>query len=125
MSVLHVPGASLQQSGGQTEGMSRKNAIMDKSDQLCSSIMLAKPHSSSGIHHHATQDTIIYAIRGNGSISFADGRERVDLKPGDWALIPANVEHKEMNDGDEEVEWVIVRGGRVAAVENVDGWKGA
>lgn len=96
--------------------------LSDCQDDAESIVMLAKPHTSSDIHHHATQDTIIYAIRGHGSIIFADGKERVDLKPGDWALIPAMAEHKECNDGDEEVEWVIVRGGRVAAVENVKGW---
>lgn len=84
--------------------------------------MLAQPHTSSGIHHHAGQDTIIYAIRGNGSIIFENGNRRVDLKPGDWALIPAYEEHQEVNDGDVEVEWVIVRGGREPAVVNVDKW---
>lgn len=89
-------------------------------------VMLAQPHTSSGIHHHASQDTIVYAIRGTGAIvSMVDGKKvKKELKAGDWALIPAGVEHQEMNEGDEEVGWVIVRGGREAEVVNVEGWEG-
>jgi uncharacterized RmlC-like cupin family protein len=89
--------------------------------------MLAQPHTSSGIPHHASQDTIIYAIRGTGAIlSIAKDGSHVKktLKAGDWALIPAGVEHQEMNEGEEEVAWVIVRGGKEAEVVNVDGWGG-
>lgn len=58
-------------SGGQTEGMIRQNALVGVSEKICSSgsiqplpvlicrllnvqssVMLAKPHSSSDIHHH-------------------------------------------------------------------------
>lgn len=47
------------------------------------------------------------------------------LRTGDWALIPANREHKEVNEGDEEVVWVIVRApGGVPEVVNLTGWKG-
>lgn len=47
------------------------------------------------------------------------------LSAGDWALIPANREHKEVNEGDEEVVWVIVRApGGIPEVVNLTGWKG-
>lgn len=84
--------------------------------------MLAAPHTSSGIHHHGPQDTIVYAVRGKGSIVFADGKEKVEMKPGDFALIPSYAAHQECNDGDDEVEWVIVRGGKVAEVVNTGKW---
>lgn len=75
-----------------------------------------------------TWHRIVYAVSGRGAISSLDeqGNEhkRV-LDPGDWALIPANREHKEVNDGDEEVVWVIVRApGGVPEVVNLTGWKG-
>lgn len=58
-----------------------------------------------------------------GNLSMkANLRQRVDLKPGDWALIPAYAEHQEINDGDEEVVWVIVRSGPVPIVENLKAW---
>lgn len=47
------------------------------------------------------------------------------LEPGDWVLIPAHREHKEVNDGDDEVVWVIVRApGGVPEVVNLTGWRG-
>jgi uncharacterized RmlC-like cupin family protein len=84
--------------------------------------MIAQPHTSSAIHHHSTQDTIIYGIRGHGAVISEGGKTRQPIGPGDWALIPAGVEHQEVNDGDEEVVWAITRGGKTAAVENLDGW---
>lgn len=84
--------------------------------------MIAQPHSSSGIHHHSTQDTIIYAVKGHGAVISEGGNTKQALGPGDWALIPAGVEHQEVNEGDEEVIWAITRGGKTAAVENVNGW---
>ena len=31
-------------------------------------------------------------------------------------------EHQEVNDGDEEVKWIITRGGRTPIVHNLDDW---
>lgn len=50
------------------------------------------------------------------------GKKKQVLEKGDFALIPANAEHQEVNDGDEEVEWIITRSGRVPVVENLEGW---
>ncbi|KAI0141586.1 RmlC-like cupin [Xylariaceae sp. FL1272] len=122
---VHITKASsLQMSGGQTEGMIRSNAIVDKCDGICASSMLAKPHTASAIHHHGDQDTIVYAVKGKGSVVSDGGKKRVDLDPGDYALIPAYMEHQEVNDGDEEVIWTIVRSGRIPAVVNLTGWGG-
>lgn len=72
--------------------------------------------------------SIVYAVSGTGMIASLDdsGNEQKQvLKAGDWALIPANREHKEVNEGDEEVVWVIVRApGGVPEVVNLTGWKG-
>lgn len=73
-------------------------------------------------------NSIVYAVSGRGAIASLDeqgNEEKRVLDPGDWALIPANREHKEVNDGDEEVVWVIVRApGGVPEVVNLTGWKG-
>lgn len=50
------------------------------------------------------------------------GRKKQVLEKGDFALIPAFAEHQEVNNGDEEVEWIITRSGRVPIVENLEGW---
>ena len=107
---------------GQTEGMIRKGAIIDKSDNISASVMVAKPHSASAIHHHGEQDTVVYCVQGRGAVVSEGGKKRQVLEKGDFALIPAHAEHQEVNEGDEEVEWIITRSGRVPVVENLEGW---
>ncbi|ORY19812.1 RmlC-like cupin domain-containing protein [Clohesyomyces aquaticus] len=110
-------------SGAQTEGMIRMNAITDMSDQLCGTVMVAKPHTASAVHHHGEEDTIVYAAKGHGTIvSGENGSKRQELVPGDFALIPAFAEHQEVNDSDEDVVWIITRGGRNPIVQNLEGW---
>ncbi|WWC66283.1 uncharacterized protein I206_100184 [Kwoniella pini CBS 10737] len=121
--ITVVKGSSLVTSGGQTEGMERRNALIDLSKQLNGSLMIAKPHTSSGIHHHSNQDTIIYSVKGKGAIISNGGKLKRELNPGDWCLVPAGEEHQEANIGEEEVIWVIVRGnGGEPQVVNVDDW---
>ncbi|KAF2501849.1 hypothetical protein BU16DRAFT_450022 [Lophium mytilinum] len=109
--------------GAQTEGMIRMNAITDMSDQICGTVMIAKPHTASAIHHHGEEDTIVYAAKGHGTIvSGPNGSKRQDLGPGDFALIPAYAQHQEVNDSGEDIVWIITRGGRNPIVENLDGW---
>lgn len=131
--------ASLKVSGGQTEGMIRMSALTDVSDQICGtctsiqllelrsgtdhlSVMIAKAHTASAVHHHGEEDTIVYAAKGHGAIVSDGGKKRQKLDPGDWALIPAYAEHQEVNDSDEDIIWVIARGGRNPIVENLSGW---
>lgn len=98
--------------------------------------MTAHPHTSSDVHHHGEEsmpypltirianstDTIVYAVKGHGTIVSDGGKTRQDLSPGDWALIPAFAEHQEANDSDEDVVWAIIRSGRVPIVKNLSGW---
>lgn len=84
--------------------------------------MLAKPHTASAIHHHGEQDTVVYATSGRGAVISEGGNKRQELGPGDFALIPAFVEHQEVNDGDEDVVWIITRSGRGPIVENLEDW---
>jgi uncharacterized RmlC-like cupin family protein len=68
-------------------------------------------------------DTIVYAAKGHGAlVSGANGSKRQELAPGDWALIPAYAEHQEVNDSDEDVVWIITRGGRNPVVQNLEAW---
>ncbi|KAF4553168.1 Hypothetical protein D9617_8g051820 [Elsinoe fawcettii] len=122
--IVYVPAPDRKQaSGGQTSGMTRTNAIAGQGS-INASIMTAAPHSSSGVHHHGEQDTIIYALSGNGSVLTEGGKKRVDLGPGDFCLIPKGLEHQEVNESDDEVVWVITRSGDSANVVNVDKWTG-
>ncbi|KAJ9603225.1 hypothetical protein H2200_012520 [Cladophialophora chaetospira] len=129
---VHITRASEVKTGhGQTEGMIRQSAIVEVSPSICGTLMRAQPHSASAVHHHGTQDTVVYAVSGYGSLVSSSGKTkdgpfgdvRQDLKPGDWALIPAYREHQEVNDGDEEAVWVIVRAPEgVPVVENLKEW---
>ena len=121
--LVHITKASeLHISEGQTGGMVRKGAIIDKCDSICASVMLAAPHSSSAIHHHGAQDTVVYCMRGRGTIVSEGGKKRQVLEKGDFALIPAYAEHQEVNDEDADLEWIISRSGRVPVVENLEDW---
>ncbi|KAF1934066.1 RmlC-like cupin [Didymella exigua CBS 183.55] len=95
-------------------------AIVDTSDQICGTVMLAKPNSASAIHHHGEE--VVYAVSGRGAIVSENGRKRQELAPGDFALIPAYAEHQGVNNGDEEVKWIITRGGRNPVVHNLNSW---
>ncbi|GAM84326.1 hypothetical protein ANO11243_023200 [Dothideomycetidae sp. 11243] len=121
-SITHVRDPdTTHASGAQTGGMIRTAAIHGKAS-INASIMTAQPRSKSDVHHHGEQDTIIYALRGTGSVVTDGGSTRTDLAPGDFCLIPAGVEHLEMNDTDEEVVWIITRNGSTADVVNKDKW---
>ena len=50
------------------------------------------------------------------------GKKKQVLRPGDFALIPAFAEHQEVNEGEEEVTWIITRSGKTPIVENLGGW---
>lgn len=85
--------------------MIRQSAIVNliTPQQIVGTLMRAQPHSSSAIHHHGNQDTIVYAVSGRGAIVSEGGKQVHKLEPGDWALIPKGREHQEVNEGDEEV----------------------
>ena len=59
---------ALTTSDGQTRGMTRQGAIVNLSPHICGNLMRADPHSSSDVHHHGGQDTIVYAVSGRGTI---------------------------------------------------------
>ncbi|KAK9791256.1 putative Cupin type-2 domain-containing protein [Seiridium cardinale] len=122
--VTLARGTALQTSGGQTEGMERSNAISDLCDGICASRMIADPHTSSAVHHHGEQDTVIFCASGRGAITSEGGKKKTKLETGDFCLIPAWMEHQEVNDGDEKLVLCVVRSGRTPKVINLTGWDG-
>ena len=120
--VVVTKSSDLQESGGQTEGMIRQNALVGLTDGICASRMIAKPHTASAVHHHSDQDTVVFAFSGHGTVVSEGGKKKQQLAPGDYALIPAYAEHQEVNESYEDVVWCIVRSGREPKVVNVEGW---
>ncbi|KAI1329780.1 cupin domain-containing protein [Xylariaceae sp. FL0255] len=108
--------------------MIRQGAVVGKSDKMCATVMIAKPHCSSAVHHHGEQETIIYAASGKGVLltntDDEDEPKRVELSPGDFAFIPSWTEHQEINETDEDVIWVLIRSGPEPVVVYLTGWGG-
>lgn len=101
--------------------MIRQNAIVNACPDICASRMIAKPHTASAVHHHGSENTIVFAHAGHGTIVYEGGKRKQQLKPGDYALIPAYAEHQEVNESDEDVVWCIVRSGESPIVVNLEG----
>lgn len=124
--VTHTPSTTLSAqtpSGAQTTGMLRQNALTNLTSSICASRMIARPHTASAVHHHGDQDTVVFAHSGRGTIVSEGGKKKQVLEPGDFALIPAGAEHQEVNEGDEDVVWCIVRApGGEPVVVNLEGW---
>lgn len=55
-------------------------------------------------HNHENEDELFYVVKGNFSIKLRDGE--VSLGPGEFAVIPRNVDH--MPVADEEVEVLLL-----------------
>ncbi|KAJ2999362.1 hypothetical protein NUW58_g25 [Xylaria curta] len=109
--------------------MIRQGAIIGKSDRMCATVMRAKPHCSSAVHHHGEQETIIYAASGKGVLvtntgGGEDQLKRHELSAGDFALIPPWTEHQEINETDEDVVWILIRSGPEPIVVYLTGWDG-
>ncbi|OTA89095.1 hypothetical protein M434DRAFT_34583 [Hypoxylon sp. CO27-5] len=120
------------QRDGKDAPMIRQGAVIGKSDRMCATVLIAKPHCSSAVHHHGEQETIIYAASGKGmyvmilvTSSGADEEpKRHELTPGDFAFIPPWTEHQEINETDEKVVWVLIRSGPEPVVVYLTGWGG-
>ena len=111
--------------GAQTPGMLRRTALPNLSQNLNATLMTSQPNTTSAIHHHGAQDTVVFAFRGHGGAIVSEGGEKKQvLEPGDFALIPAWREHQEVNEGEGEVVWCIVRspGGEAVVVNLEGGW---
>ena len=72
--VRYCAASDVKTGHGQTEGMTRQTALVDVSSNICGTLMRAHPHSASAIHHHGEQNTIVYAVSGNGAVVSADGK---------------------------------------------------
>jgi uncharacterized RmlC-like cupin family protein len=57
--------------------------------------------------HHHTCDTVAYLIRGQAA--FQVGAERLEMVPGEYVYVPANVVHTEETLGNETAEFIIAR----------------
>ena len=79
-------------------------------------------HGASGWHVHPGHDTYGHVTHGRFFVEFGPaGRERVEIGPGDFVLIPKGVVHREGNAGADPNDGVIVRVGEGLVTVNLDG----
>jgi len=108
----------------QTPGMKREAAI---SAGLCGSAGLwmgtavNAPGAASGAHHHGTNESGIYILRGRVRFRWGERLEHfTDTGPGDFVFVPPFEVHTEENlDADEEAELLLARSSQEAIVVNV------
>ncbi|KAM7191706.1 RmlC-like cupin domain containing protein [Naviculisporaceae sp. PSN 640] len=104
-----------------------RDAIVNKTDKMCATVLIIPPNSSSTIRHNGEQDAIIYAASGTGILLSKPVPQPVQhpLSQGDFAFIPAWTEHQARNDSPTEpVIWVVVRSGGSPVEVNLTDWGG-
>lgn len=109
----------------QTPGMVREAGI---SAGLCGSSALwmgttvNEPGAASGAHHHGSNESGIYILRGRVRFRWGEKLENVvDTEPGDFIFVPPYEIHTEENlESESEAELVLARSSQEAIVVNVD-----
>jgi oxalate decarboxylase/phosphoglucose isomerase-like protein (cupin superfamily) len=75
-----------------------------------------------------SSDTIIYAVSGNGVLIVNEAvnseLKHHDLAPGDFAFVPAWIEHQVKNDTDEDVQWLMIQSGSTPIRADLTEWGG-
>ncbi|KAK0630449.1 RmlC-like cupin domain-containing protein [Bombardia bombarda] len=109
-----------------------RDAVVNKTDSMCASVLIVKPKSSSPVRHHGeqVQDTIIYAASGKGVLLSSpkdEGDEpvRYDLDQGDFAVVPPWTEHQALNESEGDLLWVVIRNGPQPVEVNLTDWGGS
>lgn len=108
-----------QDAGGGSGAMSRGTAASAGGMWMGTSVLPAGKVSSD--HHHDDQTTIVCVISGVMHIVVAGpaGQEEFSAGPGEIAVIPAGLVHREENTGAEECVCVVVRNAEAPTVVNV------
>jgi uncharacterized RmlC-like cupin family protein len=107
--------------GDPTPGMRRQVAF--EASGLWAGIVSTEPGATSGWHHHGTNETSLYVVRGRMRLEFGPGgRESVEAGPGDFIHVPAGTVHRESNPSPDEASTaVIARAGSGAPTFNIAG----
>lgn len=109
--------------GTPTPGVTRYEAFVD--DTVWVGRIENEPHQASGWHVHPGHDTYAHVVEGLFFVEFGPGGyERIEIAPGDFALIPKGVVHREGNAGAEPTAGIAVRVGQGPVTVNLDGPEG-
>ncbi|KAK1752982.1 RmlC-like cupin domain-containing protein [Echria macrotheca] len=111
-----------------------QDAVINKTDKMCATVLIVKPRSRTTIRHNAEQDAIIYAVSGTGVLLWIPNDEEVEeeekperqiIEKGDFAFIPAWREHQVLNESkDQDLHWVVIRSGPAPVEVDLLHWGG-
>jgi len=96
--------------GGESGSISRRAAISEPT--LWAGLSTVPAGASTGWHHHGSNTTVFYMLA--GSLTVEHGKEPVETATavaGDFVVVPAGVEHREIVGEGEDVEAVVMRFG--------------
>jgi uncharacterized RmlC-like cupin family protein len=105
----------------QTVGMHRLAAVsglLAGSKKLWAGVMMAEPGTTSSVHHHGAQETVVYVAEGKSLLRWGHRLEHEsELEAGDFLLLPPYLPHQEINPSpDHHAMWIVVRSGAEAIV---------
>jgi uncharacterized RmlC-like cupin family protein len=104
--------------GGGSGGLSRGSAV--SAGGMWMGISDLPPGHSSVVHHHEDQTTIVHVLSGEMTfIVGADGGEVFTAGPGDFAVIPGGVVHRETNPSSHLCHCIVVRNAEEPVVRNL------
>ncbi|MBS1805046.1 MAG: cupin domain-containing protein [Acidobacteria bacterium] len=113
----------------QTSGSQRQAAISKQtgvSSSMWGGTFLVKPGAQTGIHHHGSQETIVYVLEGESIVQWGDkGEHSVTVRTGDFLHVPPGLIHREINPSKQiPFRWIVVRSSSEPIVVNLpdDAW---
>jgi uncharacterized RmlC-like cupin family protein len=70
-----------------------------------------EPGARTGIHHHGSQETVVYVLEGEARVEWGEhGEHSATVRAGDFLHVPAGLPHREINPSqDAPFRWVVVR----------------
>lgn len=101
-----------------TPGMLRRQAF--EAPGLWAGQVVTAPGAVSAWHHHDSNVSSLYVVRGVLRLECEGVEGFVDAFPGDYVEVPAHAVHRESNPGAEESLAVIARAGYGVPTVNVD-----
>ena len=108
----------------QTSGSLRLAAVCGElgvHSRLWGGTFLVEPGAQTGIHHHGSQETVVYVLEGESLVQWGErGENSVTVRSGDFLHVPAWLVHREINPSkDVPFRWVVVRSSSEAIVVNL------
>lgn len=109
--------------GGLPRGAAGEEAYADPDGWV--GFLTLEPGAASGWHHHGAWTSYACVLRGALRWEFGpDGRDAVEVRPGDTGRMPPSVVHRDVSAGDETLEMILFRAGTGPLTIDVDGPNG-